>query len=474
MAQRVAPYVDEAMLFSPARNLIVHGHMGSSIIDVTSELREGMSLRGIDRYTFQIMPFSFLAQAAWYRAAGMGLFQLRMLSALFGILGLLAWYTIFSRLGQNSAAALLALVFISTDFVFVLAGAFGRNDMIAASLAAAGIGSYVYWREKRFLRAVFMSQCFVAASIFTHPAGLLGLSAIVIVALSLDRGRIGIKALLVAPVPYIVAATAWGLYILQAPDIFAEQLRTNAANRFGGFSAPFQAFWLEIRMRYLAEFGLRDGDGGAARLKLILLVLYFAGPLLVVLTPALRQRRPVRALLWIAAADFLIFAITEGTKQGYYLVHVLPLMEGLLALWIAETWTARRRLRPVLAGVALVFVGMNLLRIGGIWHKDRLHNEYGEAIAYLKGNTAPSQRIVGSCELAFGLGFDANLVDDHRLGYFSHKQPDVVVVNDRYRELFARMKVYKPEVAAYVEELLRSRFTRRYDRNGWQVYVRTP
>jgi hypothetical protein len=226
-------------------------------------------------------------------------------------------------------------------------------------------------------------------------------------------------------------------------------------------------------MRYLAEFGFRAGDGTIAHLKVILLLLYFAAPLAVLWTPALRGRRTIRALLWIVAADVLIFGIIEGTKQGFYLVHVLPVLEGLLALWIVAIWNTRPSLKPAAAAVAFLFVGMNLLHTVGIWRKDRLHTEYGEAIAFLKQTTTPVQLTVGSCELAFGLGFDANLVDDHRLGYFSHKQPDVIVVNDRYRELFERMKVYKPEVYVYVEDLLRRHFTKRYDRNNWQIYFRT-
>jgi hypothetical protein len=149
------------------------------------------------------------------------------------------------------------------------------------------------------------------------------------------------------------------------------------------------------------------------------------------------------------------------------------LLEGLLALWIVEIWDTRPSLKPAVAAIAILFVGMNVLHTIGIWRKDRLHAEYAEAIAFLKQTTTPVQLTVGSSELAFGLGFDANLVDDHRLGYFSHKQPDVIVVNERYRELFERMKVYKPEVSVYVEDLLRRHFTKRYDRNNWQIYFRT-
>ena len=42
-------------------------------------------------------------------------------------------------------------------------------------------------------------------------------------------------------------------------------------------------------------------------------------------TAALRSLKGVRALLLIVITNFLIFTILEGTKQQFYLVHVLPL-----------------------------------------------------------------------------------------------------------------------------------------------------
>jgi len=472
-AQCIAPYIDEGALFSPGRNLILHGHMGTSILDTTSELREGMSMRGMDRYTYQVMPLYLVTQAAWYKIVGFGLMQMRALSTLFGVAALLAWYVVFSKLFENSKAAMLAVALIATDNVFVFGGAFGRTDMMSCSLATIGIACYLYCREENLGRAVFLSQCFEAASLFTHPAGLTGVVAVVVLALYLDRKRLRLGHLFLVPVPYLTIAFLWGLYILQDPQLFVEQFTTSAANRFGGLTQPWIAVWHEVHDRYLEEFGFRAGDGLASRMKIILLLLYVGGPILVYATAALRSLKGVRALLLIVITNFLIFTILEGTKQQFYLVHVLPLMEGLLALWVFHWWQARSGYRWALAGLMVLFFGLHLLRIVSVYQRDRLHTEFTAVVDYLKQNTTSTQLIMGPCELAFGLGFDSNLVDDHRLGFFSGKKPDVIVVDSRYRQWIERMRVYKPEIFVFVNRLFDEQFVKRYDQNSFQVYFRT-
>jgi 4-amino-4-deoxy-L-arabinose transferase-like glycosyltransferase len=471
-ARHIAPYVDEAMVFSPARNLILHGHIGTSIIDPTSELREGMSLRGIDRYTYQIMPFHFLVQAAWYEVVGMGLLQMRTLCALFGVLALLAWYQTIKGLTESQTTALLAVAITSADTSFVFAGSFGRCDMISAGFGAMGLASYVMLRQRRLWLAILLGHTFAAASIFTHPAGMLAAAALVWMPLYLDLPRLRVQFVFLAAIPYLIGAGCWGLYIMQAPDIFREQMATNAANRFYGITRPWLGFWEEIRGRYLEDLGLGRNDHGIARLKLILFVAYFAAPVLVALMPNLRNRRGVRVLLFLAVSNFAIFGIFEGTKQGFYMIHLVPVQIALLAVWIVEAWRVVPRWRPaVAAGLALV-VGLHLMRITSFNRKDRMDYEYAPVAQFLKQSTSPSQMVMGPCELAFALGFDANLVDDQWLGRYSGKSPDVIVVDDRYREMFAKMKTRRPEVYGHVIHLLDSVYTKRYDLGGYQVYVR--
>jgi len=472
-ARHKAPFIDEAMMFSPAVNLIQHGYMGTSIIDPTSELREGMSLRGIDRYTYQVMPLFFLAQAGWYKLAGSSLWTLRALSTLFGALALIAWYIIIAKLGGNRSAALVGVALIATDGAFVEAGSFGRCDMASAALSAMAIAAYAALREEHFGTAILLGHSLAAASLFTHPAGILAAAALVILPLYFDRARLKASSAALAITPYLVAAGGWGLYILKAPDLFAEQLRTNAANRLYGITQPWLAVWSEIRYRYLDEFGFRPGDGPGAHLKLFLLMVYALAPLAVWFTPALRARKGVRALLLMALSNLFILTIFEGTKQGFYLVHVLPLYGALLALWAVEGWNLRPTLRPALAALLVAFVGLQLMRTISINRKDRMDNAFHPVVAFLKQNAAPSQLIMGSCELAFGIGFDANVVDDHRLGYFSGKRPDIVVVDARYRELFHLMRSRHSEISHYVQDYLRQHFTKRYDQESYEVYFRS-
>jgi 4-amino-4-deoxy-L-arabinose transferase-like glycosyltransferase len=431
-----------------------------------------MSLRGIDRYTYQIMPFWFLVQAAFYKLAGMGLFQMRVLSAIFGVLALLAWYYIIEGLSGNRLAALLAMALMAVDSVFVFSGSFGRCDMMAASLAAMGLASYVVLRERRLWLAILVAHAFAAASIFTHPAGILVAAALVWMPLYLDWPRLRVYFLFLAGVPYLIGATIWGLYILQAPDIFREQMATNAANRFNGITQPWLGLWLELRARYLEELGLGRTDHGVAHLKLILFAAYFLAPVLVAITPGLRKRRGVRALLLLTISNFLIFGVFEGTKQTFYLVHLVPVQIGLLALWIAESWRGLPRWRPAIAAVLALIVGLHVMKITSFNRKDRMDREYIPVAQFLKQSTSPAQMVMGPCELAFALGFDSNLVDDQWLGKLSGKSPDVIVVDDRYREMFEKMKIHRPEMYEHVTHLLDSVYTKRYDQGGYQVYVR--
>jgi 4-amino-4-deoxy-L-arabinose transferase-like glycosyltransferase len=471
-ARHIAPYVDEAMVFSPARNLLLHGHIGTSIIDPTSELREGMSLRGIDHYTYQIMPFYFLVQAAWYKVVGMGLVQMRTLCALFGILALLAWYQIVKGLTESRGTALFAMALIGADTSFVFAGAFGRCDMVAASFAAMGLAGYIMLRRRRLWLAILVGHTFAAASIFTHPAGMLAAAALVWMPLYLDLPRLRIHYLFLVGLPYLVGAGCWGMYILQAPDIFREQMATNAANRFYGVTQPWLGFWYEIRGRYLEELGLGRTDHGMARLKLILFAAYFLGPILVAITPSLRKRRGVCALLLLSVSNFVIFGLFEGTKQGFYMVHLVPVQIALLAVWIVDVWHDLPRWRLAVAAALAVVVGLHVMRITSFNKKDRMDREYMPVTQFLKQSTSPNQMVMGPCELAFALGFDSNLVDDQWLGRFSGKSPDVIVIDDRYREMFEKMKIRRPEAYGHVTHLLDSVFVKRYDQGGYQVYVR--
>jgi len=467
----ILPYVDEGMLFSPARNLVLHGHMGTSIVDETSELRVGMSLRGISHYTYQVLPVYFLVQAPWYKLFGFGLLQMRLLSLALGVVALLCWYSIVRDLTGNRWAALVTLALLATNNQMVNASAFGRNDMLCVALASLALMSYFRWRERNFLLAIGLGHLFAALSLFTHPSGILPAAALVLVPVLFDRSRIRWSALPLAAAPYVACAAGWGLYALQAPDVFREQLATNAANRLYGLTEPGRALLTELRMRYLQEYGFEPGANGAARLKILILLSYLTGIVGTLVIPALRRQRGVRILLSIAAANFLIYTVFEGTKQTFYLPSVIPVYAALLG--ILTTFLFRRRgwLGWGLAGLVAITVLLNVSRTASVIREDAYHRSYAPAIEFLRRAAKPDELVMGSTELAFGYGFDSRLIDDHRLGKFSGKRPDFIVVNQRYEELFDYQRHARPELDAFVRDVL-AHCDKIYDHAGVRIYRR--
>ena len=123
------PFIDEGWLSSPAYNLAFHGFMGTSVLEPTGSWLNG-DLKGIRQYTYWVMPLHLLAQAGWYRIFGFGLTQMRLMSAVWGAIALVAWYFIVERITRNSLAGSLTVFLLSLDFTFLWSASDGRMDMM--------------------------------------------------------------------------------------------------------------------------------------------------------------------------------------------------------------------------------------------------------------------------------------------------------------------------------------------------------
>jgi hypothetical protein len=87
----------------------------------------------------------------------------------------------------------------------------------------------------------------------------------------------------------------------------------------------------------------------------------------------------------------------------------------------------------------------------------------------LRQQSSDSGLTFGSAELAFGIGF-THLMDDLRLGYYTGKRPDYIVVDPTYRELFASMKVREPHVYQYINVMLNEQCRVLRDDNSYSIY----
>ncbi len=467
---------DEAWFASPALNLATKGTMGTDVLETS-----GTKLAGMKQYTYWIMPFYVVTQAAWYKLAGFGVWQMRFAAALWGLVALAAWYVIMRRLTDDTTIALLTCTLLALDYIFIMAASNGRMDMMCAALGFAGLAAYLYWRETHFNLAVFISHSLVVASGMTHFLGALHLAILLFVILRFDRRRLRTRHFALAAIGYFVTAAAWGWYISHDPVSFINQFTANAttANRMGGFTAPLNALKSEIFDRYFQSFGWGThsaGHSGIVRFKILILgtyVISLAGALVIA---QVRRARGVKTLLALTGISFLIMIVLDGQKLSFYLIHIVPFYTSLFAVWTVWCWRHRWQSRNIpRISIAICIAGLLALQIGGTLYRMKI-NAHGKdflpATAYLKHHANANDIIFGSAELGFELGFTDNLVDDVRLGYISGKQPDYVVIEETYQRSHDSYRMSEPELDAHITKQLNSNLRLVYDANHYKIYAR--
>jgi hypothetical protein len=457
------PFCDEAWLATPGANLIYKGHLGTSNLETAGTWAEGM-----DRYTYWVMPLHLLAQAAWYSVFDFSLRSLRLLSTAWGLVALAAWFVLIRSLDGRTPVALLASAFVAVDYFFVGSSATGRMDMMAAALGYSAWAVYVAGRQRNVRWALFAAHVLIAASLFTHPYGLgpaMGLAALILI---FDRRSVTPRNLALWSVPYLTLAAGWGLYILQAPELFLTQFRGNSAagGRFSAILSPFEGIRKEILSRYLISFGWNAG--GFGRFRLLILAAYAAGIGGFLFTRHLSADR-LRVLGVLAGIQFFFLTLFEGKKSSLYLVYITPVLAAVTAIYLSILW--RRGSRFVVATAAATIV---LIQAGGGVIGMR-RNSYGRlyvpVAAMLKEQAHDGGLIMGPATLGFALGFHDRLIDDHRLGFYSGKQPEIIVIDEDYRFYQRRYAKAAPEIDRHVRELL-SRYSLTYQNAHYQVYRR--
>lgn len=466
------PWSDEGWFASPALNLITKGSMGTSVLEPA-----GTSLEGIDRRTYWVMPLYLVTLAGWFKVLGFSLLTMRLYSAAWGLVALASWFIIMKALSGNRKVALLTFALLAFDYIFIIGSSFGRMEVMGSALGFAGLAAYLWFRERNYSLAVLTGHSLVVAGGMTHFNGVLALAGLIFLTFYFDRARFRWRHVSIAAAPYLVGAVGWGVYILQDPSLFFTQFRGNATvgGRMSGLTSPWLAPLLEIKKRYLVAFGFGPhsvGHSGPIRLKIFILAAYVISLLGAILTRGIRQHKGHRALLILAAIYFVIMTFLDGQKLTYYLVYIIPIYTAILAVWINWCWT--KRLVPTHVMV-LGICGLIALQVGGLVYRMKLdvhRTSYMPAVNFLKNNSDETTLIMGSAELGFELGFDGNLVDDTRLGYDSGKRPDLIVVDEVYKDAFRGKQLHNPEIYEHITRRLTEEYERVYNHANYEVYAR--
>jgi len=464
------PWCDEAWFSSPALSLITRGYMGTPVLDPTSRW---IPLTGIDRYTYWIMPLYPLSQVPWYKIFGFGLLQMRLFSMFWGLVALASWFQIMKRLSGLTNLALLTTALLAIDYTLTHSSSEGRPDTMNMALAFAGIAVYLSLREKNIARAVLLSHCAVAASLFTHPNGLMGFAGLLFLMFYFDRQRIRFKHLVLGAMPYLFGGVCWGLYILQAPEIFKVQFSGNGAGRFRGLTDPLWALRTEFINRYLEFYaGFGSNLTFLHRFKVVILITYVIGIVGAISVQAIRQHRGYRALLILTLIYLLMMTFLDGHKQPMYLLHIVPLYVAILAVWIHWCWENRFVPRWILGAGLLAFIAVQLGAVAVVVKRDSYGKTYKPTIAFIKQTIPANASIIGSSELGFDLGFFGNLTDDLRLGYVNGKTPDYIVVDSVYEEWFQIYSVTDPANYEFIRNRLASEYRPIFNNPTYTIYIR--
>jgi 4-amino-4-deoxy-L-arabinose transferase-like glycosyltransferase len=466
------PMCDEAWFSSPALNLITKGNMGTSLLDPAGTWRS-VQLPGIRRHTYWIMPLYVLAQSVWYEVAGFGLFSMRALSMLWGFVAILAWYRIVLALLRDRAAAILTAGLIGIDFNFLWSAGMGRMDMMAVAFASSGLAAYLRLRERNLTVAILVSHALVAFGVFTHPLMVMVFVGLIVLQFYFDGRSIRWWHALVAAGPYLACLAGWGIYIAQSPSDFAGQFGSNASDRWEAFRAPFTALRLEFTRRYMEAYGFVSTSGIASRIKGVALACYFGGFLACLFTARIRRDRGFRAMLILTGIFFLMLPVLDGFKQLFYLLLMISAFCALFSGWLVLNWRERTLPRPLLAAVvaclAVVQVGVSASRV----RQNVYAKSYLPAVSFIKSSAGSNAVVMGSAELAFGLGFDSNLVDDFRLGYRSGNKADYIVMDrQRYQEWISHLEQQDPANYRYIQSMLASDYRVVFDEPLYTIYAR--
>jgi len=463
------PWSDEGWFSSASYNLARHGFLGTTVIEPA-----GSGLTRIDQRTYWVMPLFLVGQALWLKLVPATLFTARLFTLFWHPVALLSLHSLLRQLFPAGtplrAVPALATGLLACSFHFIDNAAFARPDLACAALGLAALALYVRLRERSLPLAMLAANFCIAASGMMHPNGVFHALALATVMLWFDWRRLwNWRVLLAAALPYIVTAAAWGAYIAVDYEAFYAQMHTNGTNsRWTQTLNPLRIIWAEINERYLVAFGFITR--GTSLLKGAALIAYWTATVACLASARLRSQPPVRLLLVLLAVYFAAMSVFNQ-KLSYYLIHILPVYVSLLAIWSADIWEHARRFRPVLAAGLLILAG---LEVSGIFLKAYTRSYRAEQFAmveFVRSNTAPQSRIAGSAALLYSFDFDTRLKDDLYIGLRGSPQPDVLIIENLYREAYEAWKTERPADMKRILSRLEG-YRLAYRKAEYEVYLR--
>jgi hypothetical protein len=417
------------------------------------------------------MPLFLVLQAGWYRIVGFGLVQLRLLSGVWGLVLLGAWYIFLKSLLRSQSLALLATGIMACDTVLIQYSSYGRMDVMCTALGIAGWAAYLRLRVANLPMAVCSAVALLVASFLTHPNAIFGIAGFCLLFSYFDLRALSLRLIGWAALPVAVGVFGWGWYIIRDPSVFVVQFLNNAMGRGGGFLSPLQSVRNEV-IRHLSIFGLVDHGPGS--IKAVVLAAYLGSLVLVWTIPDLRRQRVLRPFQLLSVVMLFLLVFYDRYKLEFYFVNIVPIYVTMFALVVNWFWQSTLRVRPLVVVVLAAVVTVNGLTILKRVREDLYGNDYLPAVRYLLASTPASGVINGPAELGFGLGFQEHLDDDIRMGFYSGRTPMMIAIGKgTQKDDFPEIEQFEPETWRHMRDVLRQ-FRPVFENRLYTIYQPIP
>ena len=341
---------DAAVFADASRNLLVTGHLGTDLVV------------GMSNNLYWQPPGYCLALAATFKVFGFGLWQLRLLSLVFGALCLWMVYELSLKVHADQLASTIAVLMLSFDPLFAKWGRWDRMDPICMFFVLLSLFSYLVALEKSGLRFHCAAGASASAAVLVHPYGAISLAVIALHAIFVRRPSV--KGVLSFVSPVIVLLGGWAIYVAQAPGDFLVQmlyqvdrkLHHDPASLAGIFSQYrfYTLYLVVVTGALVSAFGFRKNPAGTGNALVAIAVLAVLCSYVVIKGPYYHTYlSPVLAIAASTSAARWLRSGQPGTRRLAAILLALLALNGV-AYAGSISWLYRVKLRQEASHEVLV------------------------------------------------------------------------------------------------------------------------
>ena len=295
---------DEVLFFNPAENLANTGSLTTTVLE--------NFIPGMEKYTYWMPPVYMLLTATLFFFTSATLFKARLLSTLLAMMAVFVMDRTLAKMNFSARARFSVLFLVLTDFLFLQVTHTARME--SASILFGALSLYFVFPGSVENRNVILSGVFSGLSFLSHPFGVTyGIVAFLVI----QRDNLSFKRFVYFGSGVAAMLLAWGLYIMQSPDLFLIQFGA----QFGRKGELLKTFSLIDKIKIIL-FGFRFNYA-----KLFSFILL--GAALIV-----QRKHAVKRIHFMIYFGTIAFFILLSSETWYVAHLVIPV--ALLTVMLAE------------------------------------------------------------------------------------------------------------------------------------------